>query len=299
MKFHVLGPLRLFEDDVFVQLSGIKRRAALGYLLLHANSVVATSELVTALWGENPPPTARKILQNAISGLRRTLPAHSGDPDSELLVTHAPGYLLRVDPECVDLLQFRALAKRGQAALAAGRWHEAERDLRGALELWRGPALSDLLEDGYDWPELTALQNERFAVLESQMEAALAAGKEQQVISELEPVVGADPLRERLARQLMLALYRSGRQVDALGVYRRTRSALVEGLGLDPSPDLRALERAILDHDPGLALGATEARPATPPVVAGTPPPPPDALRWPRAPGRDRGRGSRVRARGG
>ncbi|MFF7903691.1 BTAD domain-containing putative transcriptional regulator [Streptomyces sp. NPDC088817] len=255
-------------------LGGINQRASLGYLLLHANSVVATSQLVRALWGEEPPPTARKILQNAISSLRRTLADGSGGNRSKLLVTHAPGYVLRAEPATMDNCEFQELARKGQAALAAGQWDEADRQLRKALDLWKGPALADLVEEGYDWPELTALQNARYAVLENRMDAVLAAGRHLEVIGELEAVVSADPLRERLSQQLMLALYRSGRQAEALGVFRRTRAALVQQLGLDPSPELRELERAILDHDPTLISGggaavALAAQPAAAPAPLG------------------------------
>ncbi|PJE98184.1 hypothetical protein CUT44_08525 [Streptomyces carminius] len=268
MRFRILGPLNVTGIDHSVSLGGINQRAALGYLLLHANNVVATSRLLQALWGEDPPPTARKILQNAISSLRRTLVDRESGDRSKLLVTHAPGYVLRADPATIDSCEFKELAWKGQAALTAGEWDEADCHLRKALALWKGPALADLVEDGYAWPELTALQNARFGVLENRMEAALAVGRHFEIIGELEAVVSTDPLRERLCRQLMLALYRSGRQADALSVYRRTRAALVERLGLDPGPELRRLERAILDHDPSLLPGDGAAvRLATPPAA--------------------------------
>ncbi|MEW2623457.1 BTAD domain-containing putative transcriptional regulator [Streptomyces sp. NPDC048106] len=278
MRFRVLGPLHVFRDDVPLPLGGISRRATLGHLLLHANTVVSTGQLLRALWGEEPPPTARKILQNAVSGLRRALGDGISRQGAQVLVTHAPGYVLRADPAAIDLCEFRELSGRGQRALALGQWDEAEGHLRRALELWRGPALADLAAGGYDWPELTALENERFAVLENRMEAALAAGRHLAVLGELEAVVSAEPRRERLSRQLMLALYRAGRQADALEVYRRTRTALVEELGLDPSPELRELERAILDHDPGLASsGGPPRRPSSgrQPVIGRRPGGPP------------------------
>ncbi|WDZ86538.1 BTAD domain-containing putative transcriptional regulator [Micromonospora cathayae] len=261
MEFRVLGPLQVVEEAEPISLGGTNQRAALGYLLLYTNKVVATSQLMAALWGEDAPPTARKMLQNAISSLRRTLtPGRHG---SGTLVTHAPGYLIQVDPVDVDLCRFRELAAAGHTDLNAGRWDDADRHFGDALALWRGPALADLIEEGYDWPELTALQNAKFAALESRMEAVLAAGRSMEVIAELEPMVGTEPLRERLCRQLMLALYRVGRQADALAVYRRTRAVLVGRLGLDPGPELRDLERAILDHDPALLPGGGAA------VVAG------------------------------
>jgi DNA-binding SARP family transcriptional activator len=252
LRFQALGPLVVLRGDEPVAITGINQLAALGYLLLHANQVVATSELLQALWGDSPPPTARKILQNAISSLRRAL-ADPRDPNgTPLLITQAPGYLLRIPAADLDLGSFRELAQVGQFALTAGRWDEAEQHLRDALALWRGPVLADLAEAGFDWPELTALRNARIAALENRMEAALAAGRHLEIIDELESLVHSGPLRERLSRQLMLALYRSGRQVDALQLYQRMRSVLVNELGLDPSPELRELERAILDHDPAL-----------------------------------------------
>ncbi|MFJ2022510.1 BTAD domain-containing putative transcriptional regulator [Streptomyces sp. NPDC087897] len=271
MRFSILGPLNITDKGRPVPLRSVTQRALLGYLLLHANTVVATSSLLQALWREEPPPTARKIVQNAISGLRRALAEPDGDR-SRLLVTYAPGYMLRADQATIDNCEFQELARTGRAALAAGQWDEADRHLRQALALWNGPALADLVEDGYDWPELTALQNARHSVLENRMDAALAAGRHLDVIGELEAVVSADPLRERLCRQLMLALYRSGRQAEALRAFRRTRAALVEQLGLDPAPELRELERAILDHDPSLASGGTAIRMAS---RATTAPPPP------------------------
>jgi DNA-binding SARP family transcriptional activator len=252
LRFQALGPLAVLRDDEPVAITGINQRAALGYLLLHANQVVATSQLLQALWGDRPPPTARKILQNAISSLRRAL-ADPGDLDeTSVLVTQAPGYLLRIPLADLDLSRFRELAQAGQLALTAGRWADADQHLRDALALWRGPVLADLAEVGFDWPELAALRNARMAALENRMEAALAAGRHLEIIDELESLVHGGPLRERLSRQLMLALYRSGRQVDALQLYQRMRSVLVNELGLDPSPELRELERAILDHDPAL-----------------------------------------------
>ncbi|HYQ68094.1 BTAD domain-containing putative transcriptional regulator [Actinophytocola sp.] len=265
MRFSLLGPLRVHDDGEPVPLGGTNQRAALAYLLLYPNRVVATSQLIEALWGGDAPPSARKILQNAISNLRRILGQDQPDDSSVLLLTRAPGYALLVDPESVDVCRFMDLAKKGRAALGESRFDDADRELRAALALWNGPALADLAEHGYNWPELTALQNAKFVALEDLMETALATGQYLEVITELEPLVGRTPLRDRLCRQLMLALYHSGRQADALTVYRRTRSVLVGRLGLDPSPELRELERAILDHDPGLTrAGAAPVRPIAP-----------------------------------
>ncbi|MEU9418210.1 AfsR/SARP family transcriptional regulator [Streptomyces sp. NPDC051000] len=243
--------------DQPVPLGGTKPRATLGYLLLQANQVVPTSQLLAALWStDNAPVTARKILQNAVWGLRGMLnqcdPGFDGAPAE--LVTRAPGYMIRVDPDHVDLHLFRRRVRQGRALLAGGTPHEAADRFCEALELWRGPVLSDLVETGTMWPELTAVQNTRLDVLEDYFEAKLRCGQHYAVLGELETTVEAEPLRERASGQLMLALYRCGRQADALGVYNRIRATLVEDLGLEPGHELRRLQQAILAHDPTLNL---------------------------------------------
>lgn len=255
MRFHLLGSLEVLDDDRPVPLGGVKQRAALGFLLLHANRVVATSKLLQALWPRDVPPTARKMLQNAVSGLRGVLTPHgSGTEGSALLLTHAPGYLLRVDQNSLDLSRFQQLAEQGRGELSTGNWPAAAKMLRTALNLWRGPVLADLAETGVNWPELTAVKDWRLTAQEDCFEAELACGRHYEVIGELESLIEVEPYRERLNGQLMLALYRCGRQVDALTVYRRTRAALVEELGLEPGRELQELERAILDHAPVLDL---------------------------------------------
>lgn len=256
MRFNVLGPLELLVEGEPVPLGGLRQRSTLGYLLLNANKAVATSQLLRALWGDRTPPTARKMLQNAVSGLRTTLAVH-GTGDAEVL-THAPGYLLRVGEDSVDLTRFHAIVEEGRAELSSGSWDSAARTLRRALELWRGPALADLVETGIDWPELTALQNARLAALEDYVEAELAAGRHHEVVRELETAVETEPPREKLCGQLMLALYRCGRQADALSVYRRTRTRLISEFGLDPGQHLQQLERAILNQDPSLNRSAAD-----------------------------------------
>src|SRR3954447_19993264 len=195
LEFKALGPLVVLRDDEPIAITGINQRAALGYLLLHPDQVVATSELLHALWGDRPPPTARKILQNAISSLRRALTAGQNPDEAPVLVTQPPGYLLRTRLAGFDLGRFRDLARVGQLELTAGDWDEAERHLRDALALWRGPALADLAEAGFAWPELAALQNARIAALENRMEAALAAGRHLEIVDELEAFVHGGPLR--------------------------------------------------------------------------------------------------------
>ncbi|MFE4173572.1 BTAD domain-containing putative transcriptional regulator [Streptomyces sp. NPDC056909] len=273
-----------------VPLGGFKQRAALGLLLLRANRVVATSEMLAALWPEEElPATARKIVQNAVWGLRAVLsepPGHRGPLEGERpeLLTQAPGYILRVDPERLDVNRFDRQVAEGRASLFAGDAERAARLLREALGEWRGPALADLAEHGVAWPELTALGQLRLDVMEDRFEAELLCGRHQAVLGELVSLVAAEPLRERLCRQLMLALYRCGRQAEALSVFTRVRRALVEEYGLEPSRDLQLLQKSILTHDPTLVApvdaGAERIVLANVrPLHGGPPPGPGEAVR--------------------
>ncbi|WP_131764034.1 BTAD domain-containing putative transcriptional regulator, partial [Actinomadura fibrosa] len=250
MRFSLLGPLEVLRDGRPVPLGGVNQRAALGFLLLHANTVVSTSDLIRALWDEPVPPTARKMVQNAVAGVRRALPADG----SVTLATVPPGYLLRVDPELIDATRFHELVDRGRADFRAEAWEPAARRLREALALWRGPAMADVTETGTAWPELTMLEETRLAALEDCLEAELALGRHHALIGEMTSLVDEEPARERLCGLLMLALYRCGRQPEALAVYHHLRDILRDGFGLDPAPELRRLERDILNHHPGLAL---------------------------------------------
>ncbi|MFC4855485.1 AfsR/SARP family transcriptional regulator [Actinophytocola glycyrrhizae] len=252
MRFSVLGSIEVTSDAGPLELGGIKQRAILGYLVLHANKVVPTSRLLQAMWEGAPPPTARKMIQNAVSGIRRVLTGPGAS-----LRTHAPGYQLHVDTETVDLHRFRALARAGRAAIGDGEPERGAELLRSALSLWRGPALADLVEAGYRWSELAAVEDERLSTLEDRLEAELVCGRHREITPELEVLTATEPLRERLCQQFMLALYRSGRQADALRIYRRTRAALVDSLGLEPGRDLQELQQRILDHDVAIQLTVT------------------------------------------
>ncbi|WP_066946668.1 AfsR/SARP family transcriptional regulator [Streptomyces lushanensis] len=244
-------------DSGPVELGGTRQRAALGFLLLHANRVVPTSQLLDALWPtDRAPMTARKILQNAVWRLRRALAHAAGSEDAPELVTRSPGYMLRVRPGQIDLLVFQQRVAEGRAALAAGDPRTASRVLRDALSLWQGVALADLVEDGTAWPQLTAVQEKRLDVMEDRFEAELACGGHHAVLRELEAFVEAEPLRERASQQLMIALYRCGRQAEALGVYNRVRAALVGGLGLEPGRQMQRLQQSVLTQDPSLDLPA-------------------------------------------
>ncbi|MFI6080486.1 BTAD domain-containing putative transcriptional regulator [Streptomyces sp. NPDC051217] len=253
MRFSVLGPLEVTAGERTVELVGVKQRAALGYLLLHANQIVPISRLLGAMWSVGEAPaTSRKILQNAVWGLRRALAADSHPRSPAMLLTRAPGYQIRVEPDQVDLYLYDRWVKDGRNALAADDPALSAASLRKALALWRGPALADVAETGAMWPELNSLQSARLDVMEDYFEAELACGRYLSVLSAVESMVEAEPLRERACGQLMRALYYCGRQADALGVYSRVRTALIEGLGLEPGRELRLLQEAILTHDPAL-----------------------------------------------
>ncbi|WP_431884014.1 BTAD domain-containing putative transcriptional regulator [Micromonospora gifhornensis] len=280
--FRVLGPLEVLIDSRPIRLGGIKQRATLGFLLLKANQVVPTSQLLSALWPDkDPPASARKVLQNAVWSLRAALSVTKGT-DMLRLSTQAPGYILQVDPAYVDLFRFHQLAERGRDEKAQP--DRAAAILREALATWRGTALSDLVENGISWPELAAVENARLDTQQDWFDAELACGRHQSVLGELKAMVEAHPLRERACGQLMLALYRCGRHADALAVYSGLRTSLVEDLGLEPGPALQKLQHAILTHDPSLTLDpATVPAPARD-VAVMRPPRPIPPIPAPRAP---------------
>ncbi|WP_199833127.1 AfsR/SARP family transcriptional regulator, partial [Streptomyces luridiscabiei] len=253
MRFRLLGPLEAENDEGLVEFGGIRQRAALAYLLLHSNQVVSTNQLLGALWvGGDAPTTARKILQNAIWRLRGAIAGPTSDSPAPRLLTRSPGYTVQVQAEQLDLLTFQQRVAAGRAALAGGDPQTARVLLSGALSLWRGPVLADLVEEGICWPEATALQNKRVDVMEDRFDAELACGGHQSILHDLKALVAAEPLRERASRQLMLALYRCGRQAEALSVYGRVREELVGGLGLEPSLELQRLQQSVLNQDPAL-----------------------------------------------
>lgn len=283
VRFHVLGPLEVTVDGRPLPVRGVVQRSALGFLLLNAGQVVTTSDLLRAVWAGGPPPTARKMLQNAISALRGTLTRNGVGADVAAVLTHTSGYRFRVAPTAVDLTRFQRLAAQGRTDLAAGDWDRSASALRAGLDLWRGCALADLAETGVAWPELAELNGLRGAVVEDRLEADLACGRHREIAAELEAAVDLRPDRERLSGQLMLALYRCGRQVEALAVYLRLRSRLGERFGLEPGRELRLLERAILRHDPVLDHPAALSRLADPgPLVIPSPDRPTPAADRPR-----------------
>ncbi|KOV85137.1 BTAD domain-containing putative transcriptional regulator [Nocardia sp. NRRL S-836] len=242
VEFNVLGPLLVRVNGRELALGGFTRRAVLGFLLLDPGRVVSISELTEALWPGGHPPTARGILLNVVSALRKA---------GLDIVTRKPGYLLRADPDRVDLHRFRALLARAATAATP---EQAAALLRDALALWRGPVLADLVADGVTWPALVEVARLRDAAVEDRFDAEIACGRHREVLAELEAFARDHPVRERVQGQLMLALYRSGRQADALAVFRRARDRLAAELGIDPGRELVALEQAVLTQDPALAL---------------------------------------------
>ncbi len=242
MDFRLLGSLEVWDGNVQIEIGGAKRRAVLALLLLHANEVVGTDQLIDELWGERAPKNAAASLHNHVSRLRKVL-----GPD--LLATRAWGYVLRCDPERIDLHRFERLVADAEPLPA----RERSARLAEALGLWRGPALADLLFEPALAKEVTRLEELRLAALEARADADLELGRNAEIIGELDALVAKHPLRERVRGQLILALYRDGRQAEALEVYRETRRLLATELGLEPSPALRELERAVLRHDPSIA----------------------------------------------
>ena len=252
MRFLILGPLEAYDGERRLSLGGTKQRALLAMLLLHANEVVSSDRLVDALWGEAASDDAAKALSVALSRLRKVLePERSPGAAGELLVTRPPGYLMKLDADQLDVHRFDQLVLEARSvddpATSAGL-------LREALALWRGPPLADLAYESFGQSEIARLEESRLAALEQRIEFDLMLGHHDELVGELEGVTGQYPLRERLRGQLMLALYRSGRQADALQSYQAARASLVDELGIEPSRPLRELHQAILQQDPGLDL---------------------------------------------
>ena len=270
MRFLVLGPLEVEADDGPVVLGGQKERLLLAQLLTRPNQVVPVEALVGGLWGEHPPPTAAKTLQSHVVRLRRALePARARGAAGEVLVTREPGYLLRVAPGALDAARFEELTAAGRRALADGSVELAGSLLREALGLWRGRAFEEFLDADFGAAESDRLAELRLVALEDRIEAELRLGRHRELVAELEGLVREQPLRERLWAQLLLALYRSGRQADALLAYQRARKVLVEELGIDPGADLRRLHAAILAQDPALDLPAPPEADPNPELAVG------------------------------
>ena len=253
MEFRLLGPLEVIENGRVLELGGAKQRALLAVLLLHRGAVVPTDRLIDELWGERPPQTAQKTVQVYISRLRKVL-------GEEVLLTRSPGYMFATESARLDIEQFESLIAEGRRALQQSDPETAAARLGEGLALWRGPALADFTYESFAKSEIARLQESRLDAIEDRVDAELELGRHRDQVAELRSLLRANPNRERLLGQLMLALYRCGRQAEALEAYRRGRRALSEELGLQPGPELRALEQRILEHDPALEKRAAPAR---------------------------------------
>ncbi|MEW6473927.1 MAG: BTAD domain-containing putative transcriptional regulator [Actinomycetota bacterium] len=264
MEFRILGPLEVVEGNQTVTLGGSRERALLALLLLSPNEVVSSDRLIDDIWGDRPSPGAIHTLRVTMSRLRKALGVTGGEG---FLVTRAPGYLARVGPAELDTARFAALVARGRDEAARGDHERAATTFSEALGLWRGPALADLA-DGFLFARVAAgrLEETRLSALEERIDADLARGRHRDVLPELEALTRTHPLRERLWGQRMLALYRAGRQAEALRAYQELRTALRHDLGIEPHASLQRLETAILRHQPELELAAAPPGPSTVPV---------------------------------
>jgi DNA-binding SARP family transcriptional activator len=251
MDYRILGPIEAFDRGRQLPLGGARQRAVLALLLLHGNETLTRDVIVDELWGESPPPTAAKVLQNCVSALRKELP-----PDTIRTVAGAYGLALEADE--LDRDRFERLVAEGRAALGTGDHAEALDQFRRALGLWRGAPLSDLSYERFAQDEIKRLEELHIGALEDRVEAELALGRHDELVPELEALVTRHPLRERLRAQLMLALYRAGRQAEALEQYRAARRTLLAELGIEPGRALRELEHAILEQDPAIDIAARQ-----------------------------------------
>jgi DNA-binding SARP family transcriptional activator len=242
-EFRILGPLEVEGDDGPVALGGQRQKALLGALLLGAGQVMPTERLVDLLWGAEAPKTATTSLQNSISRLRKEL-----GPD--VLQTKPPGYVLRVEPHQIDARRFETQLRDARSAGA----EERRELLQRALSLWRGPALAEFAFDDFAQAEIRRLEELRLVAHGERIDADLELGRHSDVIGELEGLVRDHPLRETFRRQLMLALYRAGRQAEALEVYQDARARFIDELGIEPGPELKRLQAEILRHESGLVV---------------------------------------------
>ena len=264
MEYRILGPLEVVDEGEAVPLRRLKERLVLAVLLLHANDFVPRERLIDELWGESPPPTAKKAVNVYVSQLRKALTRNGLDP----IATADGGYRLEVDAQQLDAARLQRLLATARERASAGELEAAAELLREALALWRGPTLAGLLLESHGRDEIAQLDELRLTALMDRIDCDLALGRHEQVLGELNVHVGEHPLRERLRAQLVLALYRADRQAEALEAYQQAREVLVEELGIEPSPALQRLQKGILAQDPALELPVSIAAPN---VSASTP----------------------------
>src|SRR5215831_3629456 len=252
VEFGLLGPLLIRREAEEVPIPAARQRVVLAALLFKANQVVPVGELAEALWDEGPPTSARATVRNYVKRLRRAL----GDVDRLRIATRGDGYLIGVADGELDLARFEVLRDQAGKHARAGRWEQASAALHAALALWRGEPLADVPSDVLVRREGPRLAEARLQAAEDRFEADLQLGRHGEVIAGLRQLAESEPLRERLHELLMLALYRAGRQADALAAYRRARATLVDELGIGPGPALRGLHQQMMAGDPALAAPA-------------------------------------------
>jgi DNA-binding SARP family transcriptional activator/DNA-binding NarL/FixJ family response regulator len=257
VEYRILGPLEAVEGGQPVPLGRLKERLVLAVLLLHANELVSRERLIDELWGESPPPTAKKAVNVYVSQLRKALTRNGHDP----IATEDGGYRIGVDAAELDIAHLRQLLANARERSARDEVDAAGELLREALALWRGPTLAGLPLESHGRDEVAQLDELRLTALMDRIDCDLALGRYEEVLGELHVLVGEHPLRERLRAQLMLALYRADRQAEALEAYQQAREVLVEELGIEPSPALQRLQKEILLQDPALELAAGVAAP--------------------------------------
>src|SRR3954451_13223985 len=282
MEFRILGPLVVLSEGRELALGPLKDRTVLGVLLLHANEVVPRQRLIDELWGEAPPPTAIKAVNGCVSQLRKALGGNGAGP----IATRAPGYSIEVRSGELDALRFAALAVEARTQADAAAFEAASTIYTEALSLWRGDTLAGIALESLDRHEAERLDEQRVVTLMDRIDCDLALGRHDDLVSELDVLAAQHPLRERLHAQRILALYRSGRQADALRAYHQARTLLVEELGLEPSPALQRLEHGILNHDASLQTPAGTAHRNGALTTAVIPPAAPEPKRSRRRPRR-------------
>jgi DNA-binding SARP family transcriptional activator/tetratricopeptide (TPR) repeat protein len=254
MDFRVLGPFEVHDDGTAIPIGAFRQRAVLALLTIYAGQTLSTDRIIDEIWSGSPPPSALKTLHAYVSRLRSVLHASGSlDRGAELLLSRSPGYVLVVDDTQIDAFRFERMVSEASEALSAGRADAAAQSLREAMSLWRGTALADFAYESFAANESQRLMERRTEALEMRIDADLALARHAAVVAELEGLVVEHPMREKLWVQLMTALYRCGRQADALAAYGRIRRSLIEELGIEPGPELRLLERQVLEQSAELA----------------------------------------------
>jgi predicted ATPase/DNA-binding SARP family transcriptional activator len=253
MQFGILGPLEVHEADHHVQVGGLKQRALLAILLMHANQVVSTDRLIELIWGDEAPETAGHSLQVYVSELRKALePGRRAGAPHTLLISRPSGYMIKIGDDDLDLGRFMQLVEAGRRSMANGAADAASVKFREALALWRGQALADFASQPFAISDTARLSEMRLRALEDRIDADLLLGRHSDLVGELQSLAAEHPLREGFSQRLMLALYRSGRQAEASDVYQQTRERLVDELGMEPGAELQHMLKAILKQDPSL-----------------------------------------------